>query len=72
MLNTLKAAAPTTTAGPSVPAGCPSEVSVSMTASRISGAEEPRAMRERVATTQFQTAEGPGGPRPRARVCGVG
>ena len=51
----LKAADPTIVDGPSSPAGSPSLPIVSTTESKISGAEEPRAMRERFAMVGFQT-----------------
>ena len=50
----LKAAEPTMVDGPSSPALNP-PVSTSMTFKRISGAEEPRAMRVRLATVAFHT-----------------
>jgi hypothetical protein len=53
--NRLKAAEPTIVDGPSSPAGWSIAVHTSLTASKISGAEEPRAMRERFASVAFQT-----------------
>ena len=51
----LNAAEPTMVDGPSSPAGSPSLPHVSTTASKISGAEDPRAMSERFAMVAFQT-----------------
>ena len=55
MTRKLKAAEPTMVEGPSSPGLDPRVCRVSMTLSRISGAEEPRAMRVRFATVGFQT-----------------
>mmetsp|Transcript_86107 Transcript_86107/g.162274 ORF Transcript_86107/g.162274 Transcript_86107/m.162274 type:complete len:237 (-) Transcript_86107:261-971(-) len=54
MTKRLKAAEPTTVDGPSSPLNI-SSASSSMTESRISGADEPKAMSERFATVLFQT-----------------
>merc|ERR1719326_2427894 len=51
----LKAADPTMVDGPSGPANIPS-MKTSMTERRISGAELPRAMRDKFATVAFQTS----------------
>ena len=51
----LNAADPTIVAGPSSPGSFPKFVTVSMTESRISGAEEPRAIRVKFAIVGFQT-----------------
>jgi hypothetical protein len=52
----LNAADPTMVEGPSSP-GVPSRLeTVSITERRISGAEEPRAMRDKFATVGFQTS----------------
>ena len=51
----LKAADPTIVEAPSSPAHPPRFYTVSMTESKISGALDPRAMRERFATVAFQT-----------------
>jgi hypothetical protein len=50
----LNAAEPTIVDGPSAPAGLPSLPIVSRTESKISGAEEPKAIRERFAIVAFQ------------------
>jgi hypothetical protein len=60
MTRRLKAAEPTIVEGPRSPAmNLP--VVISMTLSRISGAEEPRAIRDKLATTGFLYREGGGG-----------
>jgi len=51
----LKAAEPTIVEGPSAPAGWPSLPQVSTTESKISGAEDPKAIKERFAIVAFQT-----------------
>lgn len=51
----MKAAEPTMVEGPSSPGLLPRVPTVSTTLSRISGAEEPRAMRVKLATVGFQT-----------------
>jgi len=51
----LKAAEPTIVEGPSSPAFSPSEPIVSSTESKISGADDPRAINERFAMVAFQT-----------------
>jgi len=51
----LKAAEPTIVDGPSSPAFSPSEPTVSSTDSKISGADDPKAMSERFAMVGFQT-----------------
>ena len=59
MTSRLKAAEPTIVEGPRSPAmNLP--VVISMTLSRISGAEEPRAIRDKLATTGFLHGEGGG------------
>jgi len=50
----LNEADPTIVDGPSSPAGFPSRPHCSTTASKISGAEDPRAMSERFAIVAFQ------------------
>jgi hypothetical protein len=51
----LKAADPTIVEGPSSPPGYPKVCKVSITDSNISGADDPRAMRDRFARVAFQT-----------------
>lgn len=51
----LKAADPTIVEAPSGPAGFPSVPRASMTAKRISGADDPRAIKVRLAIVAFQT-----------------
>jgi len=51
----LKAADPTMVPGPSYPGVLPRVPTVSITLSKISGADEPRAMRVRFAMVGFQT-----------------
>ena len=53
MTSKLKAADPTIVLGPSSPGHPPRLVTVSMTESKISGADEPRAIRVRFATVGF-------------------
>lgn len=53
--NKLKAADPTMVEAPSGPAGFPRFCKASMTAKRISGADEPRAINVRLAIVAFQT-----------------
>mmetsp|Transcript_5465 Transcript_5465/g.15225 ORF Transcript_5465/g.15225 Transcript_5465/m.15225 type:complete len:258 (+) Transcript_5465:1398-2171(+) len=55
IIRRLKAAEPTMVEGPSSPGGRPRVRMVSMMASMISGAEEPRAISVRLATVAFQT-----------------
>jgi hypothetical protein len=50
----LKAPLPTILAGPRTPAGFPRSLSDSMTLSKISGADEPRANKVRLAIVAFQ------------------
>ena len=60
MHSKLKAAEPTMVDGPSFPGFFPRVLTVSMTDSRISGAEDPNAMRVRFAMVPFQTSTCPG------------
>jgi len=55
MQSKLKAAEPTIVEGPSCPGSLPKVETVSITESRISGAEEPRAMSVRLAIVGFHT-----------------
>ena len=54
--NRLNAPEPTILLGPSSPAFCPKFYRDSITASKISGAEEPRAIKVRFAIVGFQIA----------------